>query len=112
MASAGCRRLVDSSGDVYTVEESVFARTYRRVGPGSYVKATPIWAERAEQAGSVQTKEGFTNYQRGDYIVSNGPRHVPTSTRSPPQSSKVCTCSTTIRPERQTIAGRAARRCT
>lgn len=63
--------IVDNEGDVYSVDAEVFARTYRATGPGSYVKTTPIWAERATQAGSVTTKEGATQYQTGDYIVSN-----------------------------------------
>jgi hypothetical protein len=63
--------LVDNGGDVYTVDGDVFARTYRPTGPGTYVKGTPIWAERAGHAGSIQTKEGVTHYDQGDYIVSN-----------------------------------------
>jgi hypothetical protein len=65
--------LVDNDGDVYTVDAAVFARTYRPAdrGPGTYVKTTPVWAERAENAGSVMTKEGVTHYEAGDYIVSN-----------------------------------------
>jgi len=65
--------LVDNSGDVYTVDADVFARTYRKVdgGPGTYVKTTPVWAERASKAGSVKTKEGVTHYDAGDFIVSN-----------------------------------------
>jgi hypothetical protein len=63
--------LVDNNGDVYTVDAGVFARTYRSVGPGVYVKTTPIWAERATQAGSVATKEGRSYYKAGDYLVSN-----------------------------------------
>ena len=63
--------LVDNGGDVYTVDGDVFARTYRQVGPGQYVKATPVWAERAERAGEVRTKEGTTRYEAGDYLVSN-----------------------------------------
>jgi hypothetical protein len=35
------------------------------------VKTTPIWAERAKDAGSVTTKEGATHYKAGDYLVSN-----------------------------------------
>jgi hypothetical protein len=35
------------------------------------VKTTPVWAEQAERAGSVETKEGVTHYQAGDYLVSN-----------------------------------------
>jgi len=63
--------IVDSDGDVYTVDAAVFARTYSRIGPGTYVKTTPVWAERAQAAGSVTTKEGATHYQAGDYLVSN-----------------------------------------
>jgi hypothetical protein len=63
--------LVDNGGDVYTVNHDAFARTYRKTGPGTYVKTTPIWAERAERGGSVKTKEGSTHYAAGDYLVSN-----------------------------------------
>ncbi|HKB09282.1 MAG TPA: hypothetical protein VKD69_01470 [Vicinamibacterales bacterium] len=63
--------IVDNDGDVYSVDADVFSRTYRRTGPGTYVKSTPVWAERADHAGSVPTKEGTTNFERGDYIVSN-----------------------------------------
>jgi hypothetical protein len=63
--------LVDNDGDVYTVDADVFARTYRKTGPGAYVKTTPVWAERAESAGSVTTKEGVTHHDAGDYLVSN-----------------------------------------
>ena len=63
--------IVDNDGDVYTVDAAVFERTYRRIGPGAYVKTTPVWAEQAQEAGSVSTKEGATAYQSGDYLVSN-----------------------------------------
>ena len=63
--------IVDNDGDVYTVDADVFTRTYRKTGTGTYVKSTPVWAERASQAGSVKTKEGVTHYDAGDYIVSN-----------------------------------------
>ena len=63
--------LVDNDGDVYTVDADVFARTYRQTAVGAYVKTTPVWASRATEAGSVQTKEGFTHYRSGDYLVSN-----------------------------------------
>jgi hypothetical protein len=63
--------LVDNNGDVYTVEAGAFARTYRSVGPGIYVKTTPIWAEKATRPGSVPTKEGQSHYHAGDYLVSN-----------------------------------------
>jgi hypothetical protein len=63
--------IVDSDGDIYTVDAQVFARTYRRVGPDTYVKVTPVWAERAQTGGSVSTKEGASHYEAGDYLVSN-----------------------------------------
>ncbi|MBL8329320.1 MAG: hypothetical protein JNJ71_10745 [Rubrivivax sp.] len=65
--------LVDNAGDVYTVEASTFRQTYRQVGPGRWVKAAPVWAEQAVQAGSVATKEGRTDYQAGDWLVANHP---------------------------------------
>ena len=49
----------------------VFARTYRELSPGVYLKTTPVWASKASQAGTVRTKEGATDYQSGDYLVSN-----------------------------------------
>lgn len=63
--------LVDNDGDVYTVDGDVFARTYRQVAPGRYVKTTPVWAERAAAAGTVDTKEGRSHYDAGDYLVFN-----------------------------------------
>jgi hypothetical protein len=63
--------IVDNDGDVYSVDARVFARTYRRTAIGAYLKKTPVWAERARHGGRVKTKEGFTRYRRGDYLVSN-----------------------------------------
>jgi hypothetical protein len=63
--------LVDNNGDVYTVDAATFARTYREVGRGSYVKTTPVWAEVARADGHVNTKEGATHYRAGDYLVAN-----------------------------------------
>jgi hypothetical protein len=63
--------LVENDGDVYTVDAGVFARTYRPAGRGIYVKTAPVWAERAQQRGSVPTLEGSTRYEAGDYLVSN-----------------------------------------
>jgi hypothetical protein len=73
-AEQRCKRgdwLVDNDGDVYSVDGSVFARTYRRIEPGRYVKTTPVWAERAANGGSVATKEGHSHYAAGDYLVFN-----------------------------------------
>jgi len=69
-----CKRgdwLVDNDGDIYTVDGEVFARTYRKVRPGAYVKTTRVWAEVVTEDGSVATKEGRSHYRRGDYLVSN-----------------------------------------
>lgn len=63
--------LVNNDGDVYTVDRGTFERTYREVGPGTFVKTTPVWAEKAGEAGSVRTKEGTTHYRAGDYLVFN-----------------------------------------
>ena len=63
--------IVDNEGDVYTVDQDTFARTYQQVSAGRYEKVGAVWAEVAEEAGRVQTKEGFTHYEAGDYIVFN-----------------------------------------
>ena len=63
--------LVDNEGDTYTVDREVFERTYCRVGPGLFVKTTPIWAEIATKPGVTETKEGRSHYEVGDYLVSN-----------------------------------------
>jgi hypothetical protein len=63
--------LVDNEGDIYTIDSEVFANTYRRVRPGIYVKATTVWAEVAAASGVVDTKEGRSHYQKGDYLVYN-----------------------------------------
>ena len=63
--------IVDNDGDVYTVDAESFAHTYRQMATGAYVKTTPVWAGRATHAGSVNTKEGSTQYEPGDYLVSN-----------------------------------------
>jgi hypothetical protein len=63
--------LVDNDGDVYTVSADTFARTYRQVSKGAYVKSTPVWCVRASRPGRVTTQEGTTAYQAGDWLVSN-----------------------------------------
>jgi hypothetical protein len=65
--------IVDNEGDVYTVDRETFARTYRQVSPGVFVKATPVWAEVATRDGQIQTKEGVTHYRAGAYLVYNDP---------------------------------------
>ena len=63
--------IVDNGDDVYTVDRETFERTYRRESAGNYVKITPVWAQIAEEAGHIKTKEGATHYGVGDYLVFN-----------------------------------------
>ena len=63
--------LVNNDGDCYTIDKDSFSKTYEEVAPGQYVKSAPVWAHQAAQPGRVKTKEGFTEYESGDYIVSN-----------------------------------------
>lgn len=65
--------LVDNGGDVYTVAADTFARTYRQVGVGAWLKTTPVWAVQATSAGRVRTQEGETAYDAGDWLVGNEP---------------------------------------
>lgn len=63
--------LVDNNGEVYSVDAVSFARTYTAEGQGTYVKTGKVWAEQAAEGGRVATKEGGTNYESGDWLVSN-----------------------------------------
>jgi hypothetical protein len=63
--------LVDNNGEVYTVDADSFSLTYTAEGKGTYVKTGKVWAEQAAEAGRVPTKEGATNYDCGDWLVSN-----------------------------------------
>lgn len=65
--------LVQNQHDVYTVDAQTFDRTYRAVGSGLYEKTANVWARRADEAGSIKTKEGPTAYKPGDYLVFNDP---------------------------------------
>lgn len=63
--------LVDSDGDIHTVNSESFARTYREVRPGAFVRTAPVWAESVADQGTIETQEGRTSYGKGDYLVSN-----------------------------------------
>ncbi|MEM7157034.1 MAG: hypothetical protein AAF799_29550 [Myxococcota bacterium] len=63
--------IVRAGHEVYTVDRETFARTYRELSPGRYEKVGFVWAEQANTAGSITTKEGLTAYQAGDYLVFN-----------------------------------------
>jgi hypothetical protein len=73
-AEQRCKRgdwLVENEGDIYSVDNAVFAKTYRRASPGVYVKTGRVWAEVATAPGSVVTNEGKSFYEAGDYLVYN-----------------------------------------
>ena len=63
--------IVNNASDTYTIDADAFAKTYREVSVGVYEKQVSIWAERAEVAGVIRTKEGSTAYETGDMIVFN-----------------------------------------
>lgn len=63
--------IVRNGGDTYTVDRDSFASTYREIGPGRYRKDTLVWAERAERAGTIDTRENRTAHEAGDFLVFN-----------------------------------------
>ena len=63
--------LVDNDGEVYTIDAETFAGTYEKVGLGVYAKNVPVWAKEATESGTIQTKEGSTDYRAGDFLVFN-----------------------------------------
>ncbi len=63
--------LVNNRGDTYTIDGESFAKTYREIGPGVFVKHAEVWAIVAKSAGTISTKEGETRYRAGDYLVYN-----------------------------------------
>ena len=63
--------IVNNADEIYTIDNESFASTYESIGPGLYRKTTLIYAERATEAGSVETREGRSHYVPGDYLVSN-----------------------------------------
>lgn len=67
--------LVDNAGDVYTVKNEVFTKSYRAVPDqkGRHKKVSKVWAKLAREDGFVETNEGRTHYRKGDYIVANDP---------------------------------------
>lgn len=63
--------LIDNNGEIYSVDAESFAKSYRQISPGRFIKTTPVWAEVAHAAGSIKTKEGESHYRAGDYLVFN-----------------------------------------
>ena len=62
---------MDNNGDKYTISQESFAKTYKLLSPGVYLKAAPVWAAVAENEGKVKTQEGETTYKAVDYLVYN-----------------------------------------
>lgn len=67
--------LVQNGAEVYTVDKDSFAKTYAQVEgmPGRYAKTGVVWAMEADTDGKVKTKEGYSDYKRGDMLVWNDP---------------------------------------
>ena len=63
--------LVLNGEETYTIDKETFAATYEEVGPGLFEKTGSVWAEVATDNGSIETKEGRTEYYTGEYLVSN-----------------------------------------
>jgi len=63
--------IVERNGSVHTVAADSFARTYKKIGPATYVKQATVWAVPAASAGVIATKEGETHYKQGDVLVWN-----------------------------------------
>jgi len=73
---SGCKFgdwLVNNNGDTYTIDAQTFQTTYHQVSPGVYEKKSTVWAMQTAEAGTIQTKEGSTGYEAGDYLVFNDP---------------------------------------
>lgn len=61
--------LVNNGGDTYTVAKDYFRDNYQKISPGVFNKTGEIWAEIADENGSIKTIEGFSDYKKGDYLV-------------------------------------------
>lgn len=63
--------IVNNNGEVYTVDKDSFAASYTQISIGVYIKTGSVWAEVATENGTVATKEGLSEYNKGDYLVCN-----------------------------------------
>lgn len=63
--------LIKQGDECYTVAADSFAKSYEQIEGNRYCKVAPVWAEVATEPGSLNTKEGSTHYQAGDYLVYN-----------------------------------------
>lgn len=66
--------LVNNGNEVYTVDRETFENSYAPTdADGQYIKTRKVWARRATEPGAIQTKEGSTPYEAGDWLVFNQP---------------------------------------
>ena len=64
--------MLSKAGNTYTCEDEVFQSTYKSLPEdGWYYKEAFIDAKPAATAGTVDTLEGQSAYEAGDYIVTN-----------------------------------------
>lgn len=64
--------LVESAtGSVYTIDNESFEKTYKLYSKGRYIKFASIWVTIADHDGNIKTKEGYSHYKDGDYLVAN-----------------------------------------
>ena len=61
--------LVSDGAEEWTVAAEVFARSYRALPDGRYVKDADVWAVRADRAGEVSTLEGPVRNEAGDWVL-------------------------------------------
>lgn len=65
--------VVNKNGETYTVNGESFAKTYREISAGVYVKIVNVYAMRATDPGYINTKEGQSQFKKGDWLVYNSP---------------------------------------
>ncbi|PRO68023.1 DUF4231 domain-containing protein [Alteromonas gracilis] len=61
--------LLNNGGDIYTVAADYFHSNYQEISPGQFNKIGAVWAEEATEDGDIDTLEGKTSYETGDYLV-------------------------------------------
>lgn len=63
--------LAKNGDEVYTIDAESFKKTYTKVEGDLYEKTVGVYATKAKEDGSINTKEGTTHYKTGDWIVYN-----------------------------------------
>ncbi len=90
--SAGSKdRRVASEGDVYPVSAERFADTYEEVRSNVYQKTSPVWAQVADRAGKVKTKEGGqASCSKGDRCVYSDAERTDVSVMKASDLASLC----------------------